>query len=213
MLNKNRCILYAITDRTWLNSRTLEDVVEQSLMGGVDIVQLREKNLDFNAFLDSAIKIKRLTEKYRIPLIINDNIDVCIQSNADGVHIGQGDTPIVKAREILGKDKIIGVTAKTIEQAQDAQLNGADYIGVGAMFGSTTKKDAIPLTFEQLADIRKSVTIPIIAIGGIDSDNIQRFKNTGVNGIAVVSAIYGQNDIKSATENLLSEISKFQQQY
>lgn len=213
MLNKNRCILYAITDRTWLNSRTLEDVVEQSLMGGVDIVQLREKNLDFNAFLDSAIKIKRLTEKYRIPLIINDNIDVCIQSNADGVHIGQGDTPIVKAREILGKDKIIGVTAKTIEQAQDAQLNGADYIGVGAMFGSTTKKDAIPLTFEQLADIRKSVTIPIVAIGGIDSDNIQRFKNTGVNGIAVVSAIYGQNDIKSATENLLSEISKFQQQY
>lgn len=209
MLNKNRCILYAITDRTWLNSRTLEDVVEQSLMGGVDIIQLREKNLDFNAFLDSAIKIKRLTEKYRIPLIINDNIDVCIQSNADGVHIGQGDTPIVKAREILGKDKIIGVTAKTIKQAQDAQLNGADYIGVGAMFGSTTKKDAIPLTFEQLADIRKSVTIPIVAIGGIASDNIQRFKNTGVNGIAVVSAIYGQNDIKSATENLLSEISKF----
>lgn len=208
MLNKNRCILYAITDRTWLNRRTLEDVVEQSLIGGVDIVQLREKNLDFNAFLDSAIKIKRLTEKYRVPLIINDNIDVCIKSNADGVHIGQGDIPLVKARKILGDNKIIGVTTKTIEQAQEAQLNGADYIGVGAMFGSTTKKDAIPLTFEQLADIRKSVTIPIVAIGGITIENINQFKNTGVDGIAVVSAIFGQNDIKSATEKLVDKISK-----
>lgn len=209
MLNKNRCILYAITDRTWLNGRSLEDVVEQSLMGGVDMVQLREKNLDFNSFLESAIKIKKLTEKYGVPLIINDNIEVCRQSNADGVHIGQGDTPLSKAREILGKDKIIGVTAKTIQQALEAQLNGADYLGVGAMFGSTTKKDAIPLTFQQLADIRKSVTIPIVAIGGINANNINKFANTNVDGIAVVSAIYGQNDIKSATENLLAKISNF----
>lgn len=209
MLNKNRCILYAITDRTWLNGRSLEDVVEQSLMGGVDMVQLREKNLDFNSFLESAIKIKKLTEKYGVPLIINDNIEVCRQSNADGVHIGQGDTPLSKAREILGKDKIIGVTAKTIQQALEAQLNGADYLGVGAMFGSTTKKDAIPLTFQQLADIRKSVTIPIVAIGGINANNIDKFANTNVDGIAVVSAIYGQTDIKSATENLLAKISNF----
>lgn len=209
MLNKNRCILYAITDRTWLNGRSLEDVVEQSLMGGVDMVQLREKNLDFNSFLESAIKIKKLTEKYGVPLIINDNIEVCRQSNANGVHIGQGDTPLSKVRKILGKDKIIGVTAKTIQQALEAQLNGADYLGVGAMFGSTTKKDAIPLTFEQLADIRKSVTIPIVAIGGINADNINKFANTNVDGIAVVSAIYGQNDIKSATENLLAKISNF----
>lgn len=209
MLNKNRCILYAITDRTWLNGRSLEDVVEQSLMGGVDMVQLREKNLDFNSFLESAIKIKKLTEKYGVPLIINDSIEVCRQSNADGVHIGQGDTPLSKAREVLGKDKIVGVTAKTIQQALEAQLNGADYLGVGAMFGSTTKKDAIPLTFEQLADIRKSVTIPIVAIGGINADNINKFANTNVDGIAVVSAIYGQNDIKLATENLLAKISNF----
>lgn len=209
MLNKNRCILYAITDRTWLNGRSLEDVVEQSLMGGVDIIQLREKNLDFNSFLESAIKIKKLTEKYNVPLIINDNIEVCRQSNADGVHIGQGDTPLSKAREILGKDKIIGVTAKTIQQALEAQLNGADYLGVGAMFGSTTKKDAIPLTFQQLADIRKSVTIPIVAIGGINANNIDKFANTNVDGIAIVSAIYGQTDIKSATENLLAKISNF----
>lgn len=209
MLNKNRCILYAITDRTWLNGRTLEDVVEQSLMGGVDIIQLREKNLDFNSFLESAIKIRKLTEKYGVPLIINDNVEVCIKSNANGVHIGQGDMPLSKARNILGNDKIIGVTAKTIEQAQKAQLNGADYIGVGAMFGSTTKKDAIPLSFNQLADIRKSVTIPIVAIGGINADNINQFANTNVDGIAVVSAIYGQNDIKSATENLLNKISNF----
>ncbi len=208
MLNKNRCLLYAITDRTWLNGRTLEDVVEQSLMGGADIIQLREKNLEFNTFLDTAIKIKRLTEKYRVPLIINDNIEVCIQSNADGVHIGQGDIPLVKARKILGKNKIIGVTAKTIQQSKEAQLNGADYIGVGAMFGSTTKKDALPLTFEQLSDIRKSVTIPIVAIGGITADNIHKFKGTGVDGIAVVSAIYGQSDIKSATEMLLDKISE-----
>lgn len=209
MLNKNRCILYAITDRTWLNGRSLEDVVEQSLIGGVDIIQLREKNLDFNSFLESAIKIKKLTEKYNVPLIINDNIEVCRQSNADGVHIGQGDTPLSKARKILGKDKIIGVTAKTIQQALEAQLNGADYLGVGAMFGSTTKKDAIPLTFQQLADIRKSVTIPIVAIGGINANNIDKFANTNVDGIAVVSAIYGQTDIKSATENLLAKISNF----
>lgn len=209
MLNKNRCILYAITDRTWLNGRSLEDVVEQSLRGGVDIIQLREKNLDFNSFLESAIKIKKLTEKYNVPLIINDNIEVCRQSNADGVHIGQGDTPLSKARKILGKDKIIGVTAKTIQQALEAQLNGADYLGVGAMFGSTTKKDAIPLTFQQLADIRKSVTIPIVAIGGINANNIDKFANTNVDGIAVVSAIYGQTDIKSATENLLAKISNF----
>ncbi|MBS6445143.1 MAG: thiamine phosphate synthase [Ruminococcus sp.] len=209
MLNKNRCILYAITDRTWLNGHSLEDVVEQSLMGGVDIIQLREKNLDFNSFLESAIKIKKLTEKYNVPLIINDNIEVCRQSNADGVHIGQGDTPLFKARKILGKDKIIGVTAKTIQQALEAQLNGADYLGVGAMFGSTTKKDAIPLTFQQLADIRKSVTIPIVAIGGINANNIDKFANTNVDGIAVVSAIYGQTDIKSATENLLAKISNF----
>lgn len=209
MLNKNRCILYAITDRTWLNGRSLEDVVEQSLMGGVDMVQLREKNLDFNSFLESAIKIKKLTEKYNVPLIINDNIEVCRQSNADGVHIGQGDTPLSKARKILGKDKIIGVTAKTIQQALEAQLNGADYLGVGAMFGSTTKKDAIPLTFQQLADIRKSVTIPIVAIGGINANNIDKFANTNVDGIAVVSAVYGQTDIKSATENLLAKISNF----
>ncbi len=209
MLNKNRCILYAITDRTWLNGRSLEDVVEQSLRSGVDIIQLREKNLDFNSFLESAIKIKKLTEKYNVPLIINDNIEVCRQSNADGVHIGQGDTPLSKAREILGKDKIIGVTAKTIQQALEAQLNGADYLGVGAMFGSTTKKDAIPLTFQQLADIRKSVTIPIVAIGGINANNIDKFANTNVDGIAVVSAIYGQTDIKSATENLLAKISNF----
>ncbi len=209
MLNKNRCILYAITDRTWLNGHSLEDVVEQSLMGGVDIIQLREKNLDFNSFLESAIKIKKLTEKYNVPLIINDNIEVCRQSNADGVHIGQGDTPLSKARKILGKDKIIGVTAKTIQQALEAQLNGADYLGVGAMFGSTTKKDAIPLTFQQLADIRKSVTIPIVAIGGINANNIDKFANTNVDGIAVVSAIYGQTDIKSATENLLAKISNF----
>lgn len=209
MLNKNRCILYAITDRTWLNGCSLEDVVEQSLMGGVDIIQLREKNLDFNSFLESAIKIKKLTEKYNVPLIINDNIEVCRQSNADGVHIGQGDTPLSKAREILGKDKIIGVTAKTIQQALEAQLNGADYLGVGAMFGSTTKKDAIPLTFQQLADIRKSITIPIVAIGGINANNIDKFANTNVDGIAIVSAIYGQTDIKSATENLLNKISNF----
>lgn len=209
MLNKNRCILYAITDRTWLNGHSLEDVVEQSLRGGVDIIQLREKNLDFNSFLESAIKIKKLTEKYNVPLIINDNIEVCRQSNADGVHIGQGDTPLSKARKILGKDKIIGVTAKTIQQALEAQLNGADYLGVGAMFGSTTKKDAIPLTFQQLADIRKSVTIPIVAIGGINANNIDKFANTNIDGIAVVSAIYGQTDIKSATENLLAKISNF----
>lgn len=208
MFNKDRRLLYGITDRTWLNGRTLEDVVEQSLMGGVDIIQLREKKLDFDTFLDSAIKLKGLTEKYHVPLIIDDSIEVCIKSNADGVHLGQSDTPLVEARRILGNNKIVGVTAKTIEQAQQAQSNGADYIGVGAMFGSTTKKDAIPLTFRQLADIRKSVTIPIVAIGGINAKNIHLFKGTGIDGIAVVSAIFGQEDVRSATEVLTNKVSE-----
>jgi thiamine-phosphate pyrophosphorylase len=207
IFNQSKCLLYGITDRTWLNGRTLEECVELALMGGVDIIQLREKNLDFDSFLASAIKIKKLTEKYHVPLIINDNIDVCLQSRADGIHLGQGDMPLQVARKILGKDKIIGITAKTIQQAKDAQLNGADYIGVGAMFGSTTKKDAIPLSFEQLAKIRNAVEIPIVAIGGITADNVYKFKNTHVDGIAVVSAIFGQDDIKSATENLLKSVS------
>jgi thiamine-phosphate diphosphorylase len=183
--------------------------VELSLRGGVDILQLREKNLDFNSFLESAIKIKKLTERYNVPLIINDNVEVCVQSGADGVHLGQGDMPITQAREILGKDKIIGITAKTIQQAQEAQRNGADYIGVGAMFGSTTKKDAIPLSFAQLTEIRNSVDIPIVAIGGITAENVIQFKNTHVDGIAVVSAIFGQEDIQSATHNLLHTIREF----
>lgn len=208
MFDKNRCLLYSITDRTWLNGRTLEECVESALLGGVDILQLREKSLDFDSFLDSAIKLKRLTEKYHVPLIINDNIEVCVKSNADGVHLGQGDTPLAQARKVLGKDKIIGITAKTVEQARQAQADGADYIGVGAMFGSTTKKDAIPLTFQQLAEIRNSVTIPIVAIGGITLESIPQFDNTGIDAIAVVSAIFEQNDITIATESLVEKISE-----
>jgi len=209
MFKKDTCILYAITDRTWLHGRSLEEVVELSLQGGADTIQLREKHSSFQDFLNTAISLKKITSKYNVPLIINDSIEVAIQSNADGVHIGQNDMPLHEARKLLGKDKIIGVTAKTIEQAQKAQLEGADYIGVGAMFGSTTKKDALPLTFQQLADIRKAVTMPIVAIGGITAENINQFKNTNVDGIAVVSAIYGQDDIKCATQSLKSKISNW----
>lgn len=204
---RGRCLLYGITDRTWLGGRTLEEVTELALMGGVDVLQLREKGVDPETLLDTAIRLKRLTERYHVPLIVNDSVDVCLRSGADGVHLGQGDTPLRWARRVLGEGKTIGITAKTVQQARDAQLGGADYIGVGAMFGSTTKKDAIPLSFEQLAEIREAVDIPIVAIGGVTADNVHRFNGTHVDGVAVVSAVFGQDDVKAATEDMLRRVS------
>ena len=207
-IDKKTLRLYAVTDRTWLDGRTLYDDVEKALKGGVTLLQLREKNMSTDDFINSAKEIKSLCEKYNIPLIINDNVDVAKAVNADGVHIGQNDMPTHEARKILGKNKIIGVTAKTVEQAQKAEKDGADYLGSGAIFATTTKGDAKKMDMQTLKSITSSVNIPVVAIGGIDGDNVLQLKGTGIVGAAVVSGIFAQDDIETATKDLYNKIGE-----
>lgn len=201
-MNKKILRLYAVTDRSWLNGRALEDDIEKAIKGGVTLVQLREKNIATDDIIKSAIRIKSVCKKHGIPLIINDNVDAVIDSDADGVHLGQSDMSISEARKILGKNKIIGATAKTVEQAQKAELEGADYLGSGAIFGTTTKDDAKKMDIETLKSITQSVKIPVVAIGGITGENILELRGTGISGAAVVSGIFAQNDIEKAAEDL-----------
>ncbi|MCI9085429.1 MAG: thiamine phosphate synthase [Clostridia bacterium] len=201
-MNKSILRLYAVTDRSWLNGRALEDDIEKAIKGGVTLVQLREKNIATDDIIKSAIRTKSVCKKHGIPLIINDNVDAVIGSNADGVHLGQSDMSISEARKILGKNKIIGATAKTVEQAQKAELEGADYLGSGAIFGTTTKDDAKKMDIETLKSITQSVKIPVVAIGGITGENILELRGTGISGAAVVSGIFAQNDIEKAAEDL-----------
>lgn len=207
-IDKKTLRLYAITDRTWLDGRTLYYDVEKALKGGVTLLQLREKNMSTDDFINSAKEIKLLCEKYNVPLIINDNVDVAKAVNADGVHIGQNDMPAHEARKILGKNKIIGVTAKTVEQAQKAEKDGADYLGSGAIFATTTKGDAKKMDIQTLKSITSSVNIPVVAIGGIDGDNVLQLKGTGIVGAAVVSGIFAQDDIETATKDLYNKIGE-----
>lgn len=207
-IDKKTLKLYAITDRTWLDNRTLYEDVEKALKGGVTLLQLREKNMSTDDFINSAKEIKSLCEMYNIPLIINDNVEVAKAINADGVHIGQDDTTVYEARKILGTNKIIGVTAKTVEQAQKAEKDGADYLGSGAIFGTTTKNDAKKMDINTLKNITNSVNIPVVAIGGIDSNNILKLKNTGIVGTAIVSGIFAQDDIEKATKDLYEKIGE-----
>lgn len=207
-IDKKTLRLYAVTDRTWLDGRTLYDDVEKALKGGVTLLQLREKNMSTDDFINSAKEIKSLCEKYNVPLIINDNVDVAKAVNADGVHIGQNDMPAHEARKILGKNKIIGVTAKTVEQAQKAEKDGADYLGSGAIFSTTTKGDAKKMDMQTLKSITSSVNIPVVAIGGIDGDNVLQLKSTGIVGAAVVSGIFAQDDIETATKDLYNKIGE-----
>ncbi len=201
-MNKSILRLYAVTDRSWLDGRALEDDIEKSLKGGVTLVQLREKNMVADDIIKSAVRIKNVCKKYGVPLIINDNVDAVIGADADGVHLGQSDMSISEARKILGKNKIIGATAKTVEQAQKAEHEGADYLGSGAIFGTTTKGDAKKMDMETLKSITESVSIPVVAIGGITGDNILELRGTGIAGVAVVSGIFAQNDIEKAAEDL-----------
>lgn len=194
--------LYAVTDRTWLGGRNLTDDVEKALKGGVTLLQLREKDMNTEYFIKSASKVKKVCQKYGVPLIINDNIAVAQAVDADGVHIGQDDIPLSEARKVLGKGKIIGVTAKTISQAQKAENDGADYLGSGAVFGTSTKKNAKKIDIETLRSITLSVNIPVVAIGGITEENILQLAGTGIAGAAVVSGIFAQSDIRKASENL-----------
>lgn len=200
--------LYGITDRAWLCGRALKDDVEKALIGGVTIVQLREKNMDFDDFVKSAWEIKEVCRKYNVPLIINDSIEVAKIVDADGVHIGQDDMPASEARKILGDSKIIGVTTKTIPQAKKAEKDGADYLGSGAIFGTTTKGNAIKMDMETLKSITASVNIPVVAIGGITGKNILKLKGTGIAGAAVVSGIFAAADIKAAARDLYEKAGR-----
>lgn len=192
--------LYAVTDRSWTGTTTLYKQVEAALQGGVTLVQLREKTLTDEQFISEALQIKELCHRYGVPLIINDRLDVAVKAGADGVHVGIEDTPVQNIRKSMGAEFIIGATAKTLSQARKAQEAGADYLGVGAVFPSPTKKNAIRITPEILREICTSVTIPAVAIGGIDLNNIAELKGCGISGVAAVSAIFGAEDIKSASE-------------
>ena len=194
--------LYAITDRHWLNGRTLYSVVKESLEGGVTFLQLREKELDEEHFLEEARELQKLCREYQGPFVVNDNVDIAVAINADGVHVGQSDMEAGKVREKLGPDKIIGVSCKNVEQALLAKKHGADYLGVGAMYQTGTKKDATAVTPEALSAICQAVDIPVVAIGGINKDRIEPLKGTGVDGVAVVSAIFAAEDIEKATREL-----------
>jgi thiamine-phosphate pyrophosphorylase len=205
--NKNNLLLYAVTDRSFTGKQTLYEQIEDALMGGVTCVQLREKNLDEPSFIKEAIKIKDLCHRYNVPLIINDNLNVALESKADGVHVGQDDLNADEIRKIAGEDFIIGVTAKTVQQAKKAEIDGANYIGVGAVFPSPTKTNAIRVTNEQLNEICDSVSIPAVAIGGINQSNIEQLKGCKMNGVAVVSAIFSADDITSATQQLKNAVS------
>ena len=200
--DKKDLLLYAVTDRAWLGGRTLAEQVEEALRGGATFVQLREKELAGEALLAEAREIQALCRRYRVPLIINDNVDVALQSGADGVHVGIEDTPVAQLRQMVPKDFIIGATAKTVEQARAAERAGADYLGVGAVFPSPTKKNAIRITREQLKEICGSVSIPAEAIGGISMENAAALQGGGMAGIAVVSAIFAAPDIRQAAADL-----------
>lgn len=199
---KKDLLLYAVTDRSWLHGETLYSQVERTLKGGATSVQLREKALDQAAFLQEAVEIRDLCRKYNVPFFINDNVEIAAQVEADGVHVGQSDAEAGAARKRLGAGKIIGVSAQTVEQAVLAERSGADYLGVGAVFPTGTKLDADDVSFETLQAICASVHIPVVAIGGINKQNILRLSGSGVCGVAVISAIFAQPDIEAATREL-----------
>jgi thiamine-phosphate pyrophosphorylase len=195
--------LYLITDRSFLKGRSLKSVVEEAIIGGTTIVQVREKNISTREFYRVAMEIKEVTDHYKIPLIINDRIDIAQAINADGVHLGQDDMPLTIARKILGKDKIIGISAGTLDEALEAQKDGADYLGIGAIFYTGTKKDIdTPIGIEYLKHIYDNISIPAVAIGGINETNFKEVLSTGVDGISVISAILGKDDIKYAAKML-----------
>jgi thiamine-phosphate pyrophosphorylase len=196
-------LLYAVTDRRWLNGATLSSKVEEAIHGGITCLQLREKELDDEAFLEEAIEIRDICRKYGIPFIINDNVEVAVKCGADGIHVGQSDMNAGKLRRIVGDKMIIGVSAGSVEEGIEAEKNGADYIGTGAVFSTSTKDDAGDVDMETLKEICSAVNIPVVAIGGITKDNISRLSGSGVSGVAVVSAIFAQADIKSASAELL----------
>ena len=203
-LNRKSLLLYAVTDRSWLNGGRLYQQVEQALLGGATFLQLREKELSDDAFLREAKEICTLCRKFGVPFVVNDNVDIAIACNADGVHVGQSDMAASRVREKIGADKILGVSVQTQEQAVAAERDGADYLGVGTVFATSTKPDAESVSSQELQKICRAVSIPVVAIGGISEENLMELEGSGIAGVAVVSALFAQKDIRQAATRLLS---------
>lgn len=201
-------LLYAVTDRKWTGAQTLAEQVEEALEGGATFVQLREKTLDEEHFLEEAKVLKKLCARYNVPFVINDNVGIALAMDADGVHVGQSDMEAGAVREKLGPDKIIGVSAQTVEQALLAEKHGADYLGVGAVFPTGSKDDAVEVSKDTLRAICEAVSIPVVAIGGVSQANVGELAGTGIVGVAVISAIFAQKDIKPATAELKKAVAE-----
>lgn len=207
-MKREDLLLYLVTDRDMADGK-LEDVVEEAILGGVTMVQLREKHATFEEFCEKALIMKAICDKYCVPLIINDSVEVCLTVGASGVHLGQSDCDIKSARSILGKDKIIGASARDIESAVRAASAGADYLGVGAVFGTTTKGDAKTINTQVLKSIAEQVNIPVVAIGGISEQNAVKLKGTGIAGVAVVSGIIKSKKVTKTAQNFVKILTEF----
>lgn len=208
MVNRETLQLYAVTDRAWEGRFTLLEQVKQALKGGVTIVQFREKNPDKEIFLWEALKIKELCKQYQVPFIINDHVELALEVGASGVHVGLEDTPVCQIRKKVPKDFMIGATAKSVEQAVEAERQGADYLGVGAIFPSPTKKDAKATSVEELGRICDAVKIPVVAIGGLTKDNLSVLEGTPISGVALISAIFGAKDIEKEVMLLKKKVGE-----
>lgn len=207
-ISRDNYILYAVTDRRWLNGRKLSDAVESAIRGGAGMVQLREKDLDDETFLEEALKLKSVCARYKVPLIINDNVSVALKADADGVHVGQSDLDAADVRGLIGPDKILGVSAHSLDEALLAVKHGADYLGVGAAFATGSKTDVNVISHGIYREICSNVEIPVVAIGGIDADNIAELKGSGISGAAVISAVFAADDIEAAARKLKVKIAE-----
>ena len=205
-VDKSSLALYVVTDRSWLGHEQLEDQVAEIAAAGATFIQLREKSITHSEFVDAAKKIKQVTDRYNIPFVINDNIEVAMEVDADGVHVGQKDMQALSARALLGADKILGVSVQTVDQAIQAERDGADYLGVGAVFATSTKPDASDVSLDTLKEICNAVNIPVVAIGGIQQGNVAQLAGSGVDGVAVISAIFAQKNKTTATKSLLEQV-------
>jgi len=203
---KKAMCLYAVTDSMWLIGRALPEVVKESLDGGATFIQIREKNLAYPEFVKLATEVKAITDAYHVPYVVDDDVELAKEIDADGVHIGQSDLALVEARRVLGSDKIIGVSAHTVAEAIEAERNGADYLGVGAVFSTGTKKDALMITHEKLQKICSAVEIPAVAIGGLNAGNMDVLEGAGMSGMAVVSAIMKAEDPQKNARELKEKI-------
>lgn len=206
--DRNAMRLYAVTDRSWLIGESLEEKVEQAIAGGITFLQIREKNIEEEEFIQRAKGLCALAKRKKIPIVVNDNVMVALKSGADGVHIGQEDGDVAQIRHILGEEKILGVSVHTVEEALLAQAQGADYIGVGAVCTTSTKQDAKSVSPDTLKAICRQVRVPVVAIGGINKDTIHQLSGSGIDGVAVVSAIFKEKDTLSATKELTTLVEK-----